>query len=58
MAGQKSISKTAKTLRRFTRLLRTLKAQIWWRLMGNFTVDFFQVHGFDLYLGQLPRPAW
>ncbi len=28
MAGQKSISKAAKTLRRFTRPLRTEKAQI------------------------------
>ena len=53
MRGQNSISKTAKTLRRFTRVLRVLKAQILFRLVRNLMVDFFQVHGLDQYLGQL-----
>ncbi len=56
MRGQNTISKMAKTLRRFTRALRVLKAQILFRLVRNFMVDFFQVHGLDHYLSQL-RPG-
>ena len=53
MRGQNTISKMAKTLRRFTRALRVLKAQILFRLVRNLMVDFFQVHGLDRYLSQL-----